>query len=144
MDEEIDQGIAAFTIFMFDLNGVKEVNDKYGHECGDLMIADAADALKTVFGKESLYRIGGDEFVAILEGIPQPDVQRHFRDLEEAIASKNKEDRPYKSQLSVSKGAAIFGVGEDATYQDVFRRADQAMYQEKSVYYATHNRRRHK
>ena len=144
LDEEIDQGIAAFTIFMFDLNGVKEVNDKYGHECGDLMIADAADALKTVFGKESLYRIGGDEFVAILEGIPQPDVQRHFRDLEEAIASKNKEDRPYKSQLSVSKGAAIFGVGEDATYQDVFRRADQAMYQEKSVYYATHNRRRHK
>ena len=116
----------------------------YGHECGDLMIADAADALRTVFGKESLYRIGGDEFAAILEGIPQPDVQRHFLDLEEAIASKNKEDRPYKSQLSVSKGAAIFGVGEDATYQDVFRRADQAMYQEKSVYYATHNRRRHK
>ncbi len=144
LDEEIDQGIAAFTIFMFDLNGVKEVNDKYGHECGDLMIADAADALKTVFGKESLYRIGGDEFVAILEGIPQPDVQRHFRDLEEAIASKNKEDRPYKSQLSVSKGAAIFGVGEDATYQDVFRRADQAMYQEKTAYYATHNRRKHK
>ena len=144
LDEEIDQGIAAFTIFMFDLNGVKEVNDKYGHECGDLMIADAADALKAVFGKEILYRIGGDEFVAILEGIPQPDVQRYFRDLEEMITSKNKEDRPYKSQLSVSKGAAIFGVGEDATYQDVFRRADQAMYQEKSVYYATHNRRRHK
>lgn len=144
LDEEIEQGIAAFTIFMFDLNGVKEVNDKYGHECGDLMIADAADALKAVFGKEILYRIGGDEFVAILEGIPQPDVQRYFRDLEEMITSKNKKERPYNSQLSVSKGAAIFGVGEDATYQDVFRRADQAMYQEKSVYYATHNRRRHK
>lgn len=144
LDEEIDQGIASFAVFMFDLNGVKEVNDKYGHECGDLMIADAADALKAVFGKESLYRIGGDEFVAIFEGIPQPDVQRHFRELEEAIASKNKEDKPYKSRLSVSKGAAIFGVGEDATYQDVFRRADLAMYQEKNAYYMTHNRRKHK
>ena len=144
LDEEIDQGIAAFTVFMFDLNGVKEVNDKYGHEYGDRMIADAADALKTVFEKEPLYRIGGDEFVAILEGIPQPNVPSYFRDLEEAIASKNKEDRPYKSNLSVSKGAAVFGVGQDATYQDVFRRADQAMYQEKTAYYATHNRRKHK
>lgn len=144
LDEEIDQGIAAFTVFMFDLNGVKEVNDKYGHEYGDRMIADAADALKTVFEKEPLYRIGGDEFVAILEGIPQPNVPSYFRDLEEAIAAKNKEDKPYKSNLSVSKGAAVFGVGQDATYQDVFRRADQAMYQEKTAYYATHNRRKHK
>lgn len=144
LDDEIAQGIASFTVFMFDLNGVKESNDKYGHECGDLMIADAADALKTVFEKESLYRIGGDEFVAILEGLPQPDVGRCFRELEEAIALKNKEERPYKSALSVSKGAAVFGVGEDATYQDVFRRADQAMYKEKTVYYTTHNRRRRK
>ncbi len=123
---------------------MKETNDKYGHECGDLMIADAADALKAVFGKEILYRIGGDEFVAILEGIPQPDVQRYFRDLEEMITSKNKKERPYNSQLSVSKGAAVFGAGEDATYQDVFRRADQAMYQEKTAYYKAHNRRKHK
>lgn len=144
LDDEIAQGIASFTVFMFDLNGVKESNDKYGHECGDLMIADAADALKTVFDKENLYRIGGDEFVAILEGLPQPDVGRRFRELEEAIALKNKEERPYKSALSVSKGAAVFGVGEDATYQDVFRRADQAMYKEKTVYYTTHNRRRRK
>ena len=144
LDDEIAQGIASFTVFMFDLNGVKESNDKYGHECGDLMIADAADALKTVFEKENLYRIGGDEFVAILEGLPQPDVGRCFRELEEAIALKNKEERPYKSALSVSKGAAVFGVGEDATYQDVFRRADQAMYKEKTVYYTTHNRRRRK
>ena len=142
LDEEIRQEIASFTIFMFDLNGVKEVNDKYGHECGDQMIADAADALKTVFGKENLYRIGGDEFVAIIDGIPQPDVERCFRELEDAIALKKQEDRPYKSDLSVSKGAAVFRIGEDTTYQEVFRRADQFMYQEKTAYYATHNRRR--
>ena len=144
LDEEIDQGIAAFTVFMFDLNGVKEVNDKYGHECGDHLIADAADVLKKVFGQENLYRIGGDEFAAVLDGMEPADIERRFREVEEATASKNQESRSGKSPISISKGAAVFCSGQDATYQDVFRRADQAMYQEKAVYYSTHNRRKHK
>lgn len=142
LDEAISQGKASFTVFMFDLNGVKEVNDKFGHEYGDQMIADAAEVLKKVFGKEHLYRIGGDEFVALLDDMQQPDIEKRFRDLDEMIASLNKEDRPYKSPLTISKGAAVFCAGEDAEYQEVFRRADQSMYQEKTAYYATHNRRR--
>ncbi|MBO6210418.1 MAG: diguanylate cyclase [Schwartzia sp.] len=144
LDDEIAQGIASFTVFMFDLNGVKESNDKYGHECGDRMIADAADVLKKVFGKATLYRIGGDEFVAILDGtMQQSDIENRFRALDETIASINKEDRPYKSPLTISKGTAVFCAGKDADYQEVFRRADSSMYQEKTVYYETHNRRKH-
>lgn len=145
LDEAIGQGNASFTVFMFDLNGVKEINDRFGHECGDRMIADAADVLKKVFGKATLYRIGGDEFVAILDGtMQQSDIENRFRALDETIASINKEDRPYKSPLTISKGTAVFCAGKDEDYQEVFRRADSSMYQEKTVYYTTHNRRRRK
>ena len=142
MNEGIRQGTEAFTVFMFDLNGLKEINDEFGHECGDLAIADAAECLKAVFGKENLYRIGGDEFIAIMDGMQQADIERYYQELEKTTASNRHEDRPYKTMPSISKGAAVFRPGEDTEYQDVFRRADYAMYQEKAAYYTTHNRRR--
>lgn len=144
VNAEIGKGEASFTLFMFDLNGLKETNDQYGHECGDMVIVDAAEALKEVFGKENLYRIGGDEFIAILDGVQQADVERRFRDLDAALSLKNKTERPYKEPISISKGAAAFHPGEDKEYRDVFRRADKAMYQEKATYYTAHNRRKHR
>jgi len=65
-------------------------------------------------------------------------------EMDAAVASKNKTERPYKDPLSISKGAAAFHPGEDTEYQDVFRRADQTMYQEKAAYYKAHNRRKHR
>ena len=144
MDRKIGRGDASFTVFMFDLNGLKETNDKYGHECGDMVIVDAAEVLKTVFGRENLYRIGGDEFIAILDDAQEDEAERRFREMDAAVASKNKTERPYKDPLSISKGAAAFHPGEDTEYQDVFRRADQTMYQEKAAYYKAHNRRKHR
>ena len=144
VDRKIGRGEASFTVFMFDLNGLKETNDKYGHECGDMVIVDAAEVLKTVFGRENLYRIGGDEFIAILDGAQEDEAERRFREMDAAVASKNKTERPYKDPLSISKGAAAFHPGEDTEYQDVFRRADQTMYQEKAAYYKAHNRRKHR
>ena len=142
LEQEISAGTASFTVFMFDLNGLKEINDEYGHECGDLAIADAAETLKAVFGKDDLYRIGGDEFIAILDGMPEADIERYYQELEKKLSVNNYADKPYKTHLSVSKGAAAFRPGEDTEYREVFRRADHAMYQEKAAYYTTHNRRR--
>ena len=117
LDDAIRRGTASFTVYVFDLNGLKGINDKYGHESGDMAITDAAEVLKTVFGKENLYRIGGDEFIAVFDGMKKPDTERCFADLE-------------------------FCPGEDKEYRDVFRRADQSMYEEKTAYYKTHDRRR--
>ena len=142
LDDAIRRGTASFTVYVFDLNGLKEINDKYGHESGDMAITDAAEVLKTVFGKENLYRIGGDEFIAVFDGMKKPDTERCFADLEQAIGSLDLTGKLYKGPLAIAKGAAAFCPGEDKEYRDVFRRADQSMYEEKTAYYKTHDRRR--
>ena len=144
LNQEIRQGKASFTVFMFDLNRLKEINDEYGHECGDLAIADTAQMLKKVFGKDHIYRIGGDEFIVILDGMQPRDIERYYQDFENKMASNQHAERPYKTLLSVSKGAAVFQPGEDTEYQEVFRRADRVMYQEKAAYYTKHDRRRNR
>lgn len=143
LDDAIRRGTASFTVYVFDLNGLKEINDKYGHESGDTAITDAAEVLKTVFGKENLYRIGGDEFIAVFDGMKKPDTERCFADLEKAMRSLDLTGKLYKGPLAIAKGAAAFCPGEDKEYRDVFRRADQFMYEEKTAYYKTHDRRRH-
>lgn len=143
LDDAIRRGTASFTVYVFDLNGLKEINDKYGHESGDMAITDAAEALKAVFGKENLYRIGGDEFIAVFDGMKKPDTERCFADLEKAMRSLDLTGKLYKEPLAIAKGAAAFCPGEDKEYRDVFRRADQSMYEEKTAYYKTHDRRRH-
>ena len=142
LDDEIRRGTASFTVFVFDLNGLKEINDKYGHESGDMAITDAAEALKEVFGKENLYRIGGDEFIAVFNEMKKPDTERRLADLEQAMKSQNLTGRLYKGSLAIAKGVAAFCPGEDKEYRDVFRRADQSMYEEKAAYYKAHDRRR--
>ena len=143
LDDMIGRGEASFSVFLFDLNSLKEINDEYGHENGDQAIIDTAGVLKTVFRKEELYRIGGDEFVAITDGISQSEIERRLQDVAEKVASQDREEKPYGSLLSVSRGASAFRPGEDTKYRDVFRRADNVMYQEKASYYSEHDRRRH-
>ena len=142
LDDQIRRERASFSVCVFDLNGLKEINDKFGHECGDMAICDAAEVLKEVFGKEHLYRIGGDEFIAILDGMKQSDTDRCFREIEDKILLHNQSERPYKVPLAIAKGAAVFQSGEDKGYRDVFRRADNDMYQKKAAYYSIHDRRR--
>ena len=129
----IDAGEASFSVAVFDLNGLKTVNDSYGHECGNLVIKDAARVLVEVFGANSIYRIGGDEFVSIIPGATPFDMVNLFALLEEAIAITNRDPRPYHVPLSMSKGFATYYAGE--TYNEVFKRADHMMYGAKQAYY---------
>lgn len=63
-------------VIMCDLNGLKKVNDSYGHESGDKYICDAAEVLTSCFGTENVYRIGGDEFAVILLGEEEKNIQK--------------------------------------------------------------------
>ena len=56
---------------MIDVNYLKRMNDVYGHEQGNLYLQNAAELIRGTFGDEHTYRIGGDEFVVILEGKAQ-------------------------------------------------------------------------
>ena len=131
LEDEISGATADFAIALFDVNSLKEVNDKYGHKKGDEVIRSAAFALQRTFREGKLYRIGGDEFVAILEG--------GYAELPEKLAAL----RENQGGFSISAGSAVYDRGTDREYRSVFNRADTAMYNDKREYYLTHADRRH-
>lgn len=127
-------------VIFFNMNGLRSVNEAYGRMAGDRVIENIAGILKEVYGKEHLYRIGGDEFVCI---VPSPG--RNFTDtciknsgkVHNATAKATKED-PEKALHSVSIGYAM-GDGE-ATVEEVVKVADYAMFQNKKAYKLAHER----
>ena len=135
---------ASFAVAVFDMNGLKNVNDNFGHECGDLSLIAIAECLKKIFGKEQIYRIGGDEFIALIPHSEAKDIEAAFVKLDGELDRYNKSGRQYDFELSVSKGFAVYDPAEDGDFKTVFERADLAMYDDKKAFYLTHgDRRRH-
>ena len=143
LNAEINAGTASFATAVFDINGLKSTNDNYGHECGDRIITDAAALICRVFKAEQLYRIGGDEFIAILDPTTEEELENKFRTLVEAEENFNKNEKRYAMTLSFSYGGAVYRPGHDADFKEVFKRADQAMYENKSEYYEKIGGQRH-
>ena len=143
LNEKIMEAEADFSIAVFDINGLKNCNDNFGHEFGDLLIITTSDILKDFVGPENLYRIGGDEFVAIIDISNKSKIDDIFAAIDLAIVEANLkiEDFKTKEKLALSKGYACFKRGKDSEVQTVFRRADEAMYADKAAYYQAHDRR---
>ena len=140
LDERIKDEGFNLCIAVFDLNGLKQANDNYGHEFGDRLLIDSASILKTVFAGDSLYRIGGDEFVILAEGWAAGAFERKLNEIDDAIAQYNAHARTFP--LALSKGAAFFDANTDDAYRTIFKRADDAMYKDKAEYYRGKNDRR--
>ena len=118
-------------VVMCDLNGLKEINDQKGHDAGDKFIVQATQTLKSVFGKRHVYRLGGDEFIAVLPNITHPAFQKL---LETA-----------KSQLgaTASLGTTISGT-KDTDFESLLKAADAEMYENKKQYYIVTGKDRRK
>ena len=118
-------------VVMCDLNGLKEINDQKGHDAGDKFIVQTAQTLKSVFGKRHVYRLGGDEFIAVLPNITHPAFQKL---LETA-----------KSQLgaTASLGTTISGT-KDTDFESLLKAADAEMYENKKQYYIVTGKERRK
>jgi len=108
-----------FAVVICDINDLKIVNDTYGHAAGDKYIKDAAMVICNTFKHSPVYRIGGDEFAAILYGSDYDD--RH-----DLIGQLQKKDVSFASGLSDR-------LSEDSSFSDVFNRADAAMYANKEA-----------
>lgn len=138
LEEEIKKGEAAFSVIVFDVNSLKMLNDKFGHECGDRIIVGAAEAISKVFGVEHTFRIGGDEFAVVTERADEKDFYR----VDAQVAAFNQRTTGSCAPLSISKGLAHFEPGQDYSYKEVFARADMSMYEQKKKYYQTVGNRR--
>ena len=131
LNKDIVNGTAEFGIVMADINSLKDINDKYGHERGDEYIKGACKIISDVYHHSPVYRIGGDEFVVILQN---RDYQNRVELLDEARlafadAMSNSDADPW-NRYSAAIGMAIFEVDDD--FDKVFSRADQMMYDEKA------------
>ena len=124
---------ADLVFLSMDLNGLKYVNDHYGHSSGDLLLQGAAQSMKQAFGSNGkVFRVGGDEFAAILFANAEKteEMQRDFRELLGKWSQKNKLD------LSVSIGCIPCEEHPGLPLQALAKLADEAMYQDKARYYA--------
>ena len=127
IDEDIKQGKAQFAVVMLDVDKLKMINDTLGHEEGDKVIIGSCYSLCKAFSHSKVYRIGGDEFVAIAEGEDYENRQEIFTKLlKNEISVRNQ-----KFEFSV--GMATYNPGSDKSFKDVFERADQEMYLNKKA-----------
>lgn len=142
LNSRIAAGDAVFSVVAFDMNGLKKINDHYGHDNGDKAIIDAVGVICRVFGHDHVYRVGGDEFIAILSAGDTEEIDRLFARFDDALEEENKKEKTYHLPLSISKGCAVFEKEKDTEYKSVFQRADTTMYQDKDAYYAARRRNR--
>lgn len=113
------------SIIATDLDGLKEVNDTYGHGTGDVLIKRAAAVLvASCRGDEKIFRVGGDEFVILLPGIDEPETVAIVNRIHNQMARE--ETDPC---LSMSLGVAVANNPEQLN--EALTRADQHMYQDK-------------
>jgi len=120
------------SILIADLNDLKHVNDHFGHEEGDNLLRRAAEVLKEAFGGgETVARMGGDEFAALLPGLGALEAQEVRLRLHKYISLNN---TYYQGpELHLSLGVATGQPGE--ALEDIQRQADDRMYAEKREYH---------
>lgn len=126
LTEEMRQGSARFGIVMVDMNGLKQLNDTYGHEQGNEAIKRTCALICEVFKHSPVYRFGGDEFVVIVKDRDYDHIEERIREFSEAARATDGE--PWE-KVNAAIGYALYD-GED-TVVDVFRRADHRMYEQK-------------
>ncbi len=117
-----------FAIAMFDVNNLKMVNDSGGHDAGDEYLIRACRLICHVFKHSPVYRIGGDEFIAVLSGGDYEDRELLRAEMNERMSSySNKLPLP-DDYVSIACGIAVFDHDNDMSVQDVVKRADEEMY----------------
>lgn len=126
-DKDIEKKSAKFGIVVFDLNQLKETNDTYGHDAGDKLIVAAARVISDVFKRSPVFRIGGDEFLAILRHRDLEECEKLFVQLDIECGKRASNEIP----LSIARGFAAYDADNDLCFNDVFKRADNAMYENK-------------
>ena len=115
-----------FSLVVFDLNDLKEINDTCGHEAGDKYIQDGVKAIKDIYKRSTLFRVGGDEFVALLEA-------EDFFFKDELIEKFNRimDKNVIDGKVVVSAGMADYDKKKDFSLGSVFFKADKRMYERK-------------
>ena len=127
INKHISEGVAdEFSVVVCDINGLKYVNDTYGHKAGDDLIRSACTMICHVFAHSPVFRIGGDEFVVILTGRDRVERGALMHEI-----GRRSEENLKNVGVVVAAGMSDFIPGYDETIKPVFERADLMMYERK-------------
>lgn len=126
INQKIQAGeLEKLAVVVGDINGLKYVNDTQGHTAGDQLIKDACALICEYFTHGAVFRVGGDEFVIVLQ-------EKGYDTMSEVISELNR-----KVEENIKDNAVVISIGysvlnqEDQQLRDVFERADQMMYERK-------------
>lgn len=120
-----------FAVCFFDCNDLKGINDTYGHEKGDIYLKAACTMICKVFAHSPVFRIGGDEFAAILRNHDFENRDNLISIFDQRCYDLRAIGKKPWEQVSVARGIAVYNPVIDKTMQDVVRRADEDMYRNK-------------
>ena len=121
-----------FAIGIFDCNNLKIINDQYGHDKGDIYLKRASEAIGRAFKGCPVFRIGGDEFAVILMDENYQNREILINRFDETRFRMNNEADNKWEMVNIAMGFAEFDYQDDHTVEDVSRRADRRMYENKA------------
>lgn len=127
IEEKKKKLIFPFTVIMSDCNYLKEVNDQFGHEYGDILLKIVAGTLKEEMPEDSpVIRMGGDEFMILGNGITEEKASELMANIQESLKRKSKEKIP----LSLAMGSYTVQ-SKEFSFEEVCHEADLRMYADK-------------
>ncbi len=129
-DKAIRSKEANFAVVIFDLNNLKRINDTNGHAKGDMALKITADYIQIVFTDCEAFRIGGDEFAVIVNDSSKISILGDMVNEFTALLSGIQDSENWR-HVSAAVGYAKYL--NDPDFQSVFNRADQLMYENKSI-----------
>ncbi|MDO8340961.1 MAG: diguanylate cyclase, partial [Candidatus Woesebacteria bacterium] len=137
--DRLQQGMAGaqrrnqrLAVAYLDLDGFKAINDRHGHEAGDLLLMTLAARMKQALREgDTLARIGGDEFVAVLLDLSDSQASEPMLSRLLAAAAQPVQLGDLVLQVSASLGVTFYPQADEVEADQLLRQADQAMYQAK-------------
>ena len=131
MGNEVDT--PKFALILLDCNNLKQINDEFGHDHGDIYLKTASSIICNVFSHSPVFRIGGDEFVVLLQKQDLENRDQLLKLFDQKTAEINAGTENSWEQINISKGIAIYEPGIDKNVEEVLHRADEQMYKDKKT-----------
>jgi diguanylate cyclase (GGDEF)-like protein len=130
--DELNEKNDDYCLMSLDLNGLKEVNDRFGHLAGDQYIKEFSEVLKSVFGDGlPICRVGGDEFMVFLHGTDEDRVKDYISEIYDLTGKIRLKSGDYPCSAAAGFAFRREIHNEKAAAHEVYMLADERMYTEK-------------
>ena len=123
--------IPEFAFVVFDCNGLKQINDQYGHACGDVFLQTICGTICRIFARSPVFRMGGDEFAVLLQNQDYENRHSLLKEYDQVASRANANTSDPWKKVDAAKGMAEFNPASDENVEQVLKRADERMYLDK-------------